>query len=90
MKQHLEAGCLSRCGREGWMKRPLHRFSVSACAMMIAATMLFSGCLGDGLNLVPVEGTLTLDGQPLAEAAIMFMPKSGTGNGTAVTDENPA
>ncbi|MEW4527933.1 carboxypeptidase-like regulatory domain-containing protein [Maioricimonas sp. JC845] len=56
---------------------------------LLIALLLFCGCGGDGRpSLVPVEGTVTLDGEPLADAQIVFQvvevegdykrPSSGT------------
>lgn len=42
---------------------------------LVIATLLFV-CLGCS-NLVPVQGEVTLDGQPLAGAKVMFMPQAG-------------
>jgi hypothetical protein len=41
-----------------------------ACAVALAA----AGCHRSGLNLADVEGVVTLDGAPVGEAAVMFMP----------------
>ncbi len=38
---------------------------------------LLAGCGTDGPELAPVEGTVKLDGQPVAEALIMFTPVAG-------------
>jgi len=43
----------------------------------VLGIMLFSGCQNDGLHAV--SGTVTLDGTPLAEGAIAFMPLGETG-----------
>ena len=41
-----------------------------------------TGCGGSGPKLVQVEGTVTLDGKPLANKSLMFTPIDGTeGNG---------
>lgn len=37
---------------------------------------LFAGC-GNGMGVVPVEGTITLDGQPLEGAEVIFRPADG-------------
>jgi hypothetical protein len=37
-----------------------------------------AGCGDSGLNLAPVAGIVTLDGQPVAEAGIMFQPVDST------------
>ncbi|MCG6157683.1 hypothetical protein [Rubinisphaera margarita] len=50
-----------------------------------------SGCGGgsdDGIQTLPVAGTVTLNGQPLAEAIIQFQPQNGEGRSSAGrTDE---
>ncbi len=42
----------------------------------VACVLLFF-CAGCGTGLVPVQGEVLLDGQPLQSAQIMFVPKSG-------------
>lgn len=37
-----------------------------------------SGCGGSGAGLVPVSGTIKLDGQPLGQAQILFVPIAAT------------
>lgn len=39
--------------------------------MAVAATILLAGC---GPHPIPATGTVTLDGQPLDEAVILFVP----------------
>lgn len=39
-----------------------------------SALVLIAGCGRDGLNLAPVEGIVTLDGQPVADAGVVFSP----------------
>jgi len=42
---------------------------------LIPFVFAFVGCSrGDNLDLVPVEGIVTLDGTPLADAAVVFHP----------------
>lgn len=64
----------------------------AACAtvVFVLAVISLAGCGSGGFKLVPVSGTVTLDGQPLAGASVSFQP---TGSGatpgpgsTAVTD----
>ena len=51
---------------------------VGLCAL---ALCWLTGC-DSGPKLVPVTGTVTLDGKPLAHKSLMFMPEEGTpGNG---------
>src|SRR5687768_16586496 len=57
----------------------IRRFSglptrVSCSWIMLAAAALLCGCGEEGLKLAPVEGTVLLDGAPVAEAGIMFQP----------------
>ena len=42
------------------------------------------GCGHSGLELLPVQGRVTLDGKPLADAGVMFLPpdKGPSANGT--------
>lgn len=42
---------------------------------LLLATLLLTGC--GGSNLQPLTGTVTLDGKPLADAAISFIPVEG-------------
>ena len=50
------------------------------CALL--ATIVLTGCGRSIPELVPVEGTLSLDGEPLAYKSILFLPEEGTaGNG---------
>lgn len=61
------------------MLRPV----VSAVAFALSLAV-FAGC-GPGDPTVPVKGEVTLDGQPLAEGAIQFIPvdqQSQTAGGT--------
>jgi|SRR5947209_409262 len=42
------------------------------------ALLLLGGCHSADPSLVPVSGTVALDGQPLANATVTFIPKDGT------------
>lgn len=49
------------------------------CRIPFAVTLValaLTGC-GDGLGLVPVTGTVTFDGAPLAGATVVFRPGHG-------------
>ena len=51
---------------------------------------LFGGTLlgcGGGLELAPASGKVTLDGQPLADAAVNFVPVDGGPVASGVTDD---
>ncbi len=54
----------------------------------LLATVLFSACGGQGPKLGRVQGTVTLDGQALKHAAVLFEPKSGGHASMAVTDNS--
>lgn len=51
----------------------------AACLMMIAV-----GCRSQGTS--PVEGTVLLDGKPLAGATVQLVPQSGGRDATGQTD----
>ncbi|MEX1039410.1 MAG: carboxypeptidase-like regulatory domain-containing protein [Pirellulaceae bacterium] len=54
--------------------------------LLLAACVLASGCNGSaGEGLASVEGTVTLDGQPLPNAQVIFQPAAGRPS-TAITD----
>jgi hypothetical protein len=40
--------------------------------------MVFAGCGGDSLNRCSVSGTITLDGDPIADGYVTFKPEPGT------------
>jgi hypothetical protein len=48
--------------------------STAVCFCCLAAIALAAGCNRSGLNLAYVEGVVTLDGAPVADAGVMFMP----------------
>lgn len=56
------------------------------CGCLAAALCLLAGCDSD-LGLVPVTGTVTLDGEPQANKSLIFTPQSGEGTrASAITD----
>lgn len=61
----------------------IHFVALCVCALLLTS---LAGCGGGAVNkgpsLVPVEGTVTMDGKPLAEASLMF----GTGSAFGETD----
>jgi hypothetical protein len=66
-----------RCSRfaiSGWLcLRPAVCQTVWGVAAILV--LCLSGCgSSDGITLVPVSGTITLDGQPLAGATVSFQP----------------
>src|SRR5690242_4673814 len=57
-------------------ERPMDSLKTTSRLAPIAALLLIAGC-GDedsAISLVPVKGTITLNGQPLGDAQIAFLP----------------
>lgn len=52
-------------------------------ALFSAVALTMFGCGGDGLERSAVSGKVTLDGKPLAEGDIQFIPKGGDSRGAA-------
>jgi hypothetical protein len=44
---------------------------------LAAAIIIIAGCNRSGLDLAPVEGVVTFNGSPVAEAGVMFAPQQG-------------
>lgn len=59
------------------MKQPLSRLVATIIATV---AFLATGCDGAG-SVVPVTGTVTLDGKPLADAEVVFHPDPAKGAG---------
>ena len=55
-------------------------------AMMMLIVALEAGCGPSRPVLLPAEGLVTLDGKPLADAAVAFQPKAGGRPASARTD----
>lgn len=49
-------------------------------SLTVMMSMVIAGCGGDQLPVVPVTGTVTLDGQPLAGALVEFQPYDPQGS----------
>jgi hypothetical protein len=54
---------------------------------MSLAVLACLGCGSDGPDIATVEGTVTLDGKPLQNASVVFVPENGRPAG-ATTDES--
>ena len=65
----------------------MHKCRFSAAGFALAVSMvLVLGC-GSGLDLATVEGTVTMDGTPLAGAVVEFSPTAAGGSSSlGVTD----
>lgn len=64
----------------------LPHFRSIVCVLMCAVPLSFGGCgRGDIPELADVTGTVQMDGQPLANAAIKFVPTNGRPS-SAITD----
>ncbi|HUT94747.1 MAG TPA: carboxypeptidase-like regulatory domain-containing protein [Thermoguttaceae bacterium] len=46
-------------------------------SLLVLVSLLAAGCGGSDGKLAPVKGTVTLDGEPLAEARVEFDPDPG-------------
>ena len=68
-----------------------HAPRVAALAAALAGLTLMNGCGPDGPPTAPVTGTVTLDGEPLPEVTVTFMPDPNAGTlaaaSRAVTDD---
>lgn len=58
--------------------RSLQLFGGCLCVLMLT-----TGCGSDTPQLVPVSGSVTLDGQPLAGATVIFHPQVAAGGDTS-------
>jgi hypothetical protein len=58
------------------------------CGALVVAVLIAIGCSQRGFELAPVTGTVTMDGKPLAQALVRFLPQGGAVNrpSTGVTD----
>lgn len=64
----------------------LFRTSRELCGPVLLCALLV-GC-GSNMKVAPVSGTVTLDGEPLANASVVFEPKAGGRPSFGVTDES--
>lgn len=62
------------------------RYGLPALAWLAVGLLLAAAGCGGGLELIPVTGTVTLDDQPLADAAVVFTPVGGGPAASATTD----
>jgi len=63
-------------------------FGVLGAILVLGSSGVLSGCGGSGRpETIPVSGTVTLDGKPVAGASVMFSPEPSGRPATGVTDE---
>jgi hypothetical protein len=68
----------TRHGRQRWV----------ACGTILLLALMIAGCGdSDRATLVPVTGTVTQGGKPLAQADVMFLPERGAPS-SGKTDAN--
>lgn len=57
------------------------RPSAFTSVLLFCAPSCLFGCGASEYSLAPVSGTVTLDGEPLANATVVFQPKTGNATG---------
>lgn len=67
-----------------WSLSPFE--TLAAVSLTVLAYTTLAGCTKGGLKLLPVSGTVTLDGQPVPDAAVLFIPVQGGPPASATTD----
>lgn len=67
------------------MSNTLRLLSVACSALVVTS---FVGCGPGGPDIAGVEGTVTMDGQPLANATVVFVPEVGGRPSGSSTDES--
>ena len=65
--------------------RTIAQRTVRRWFLLAAVLVLAAGCNRSGLDLAPVEGVVTYNGSPVAEAGVMFAPQQGP-SAMATTD----
>lgn len=48
--------------------------------VLVLLSLVLTGCGGAGFDLAPVSGKVTLNGEPLPDAMVTFMPIGGSGS----------
>jgi len=70
------------------MKRTIIDRLGMVAVVFCAVGLVLSGCGPKGPELAPVEGVVTLDGQPLEGATVLFHAEGGGRPSTGTTDAN--
>jgi hypothetical protein len=58
-----------------------------ASLMVLVTVLAMAGCGSSGPEIAYVEGRITMDGKPLADATVVFVPENGRPSG-ATTDQD--
>ena len=58
-----------------------------AAVGLVGALLACWGCASDGPEIAHVEGTVKMDGKPLANAAVVFIPENGRPAGATTDDQ---
>ncbi|GAB6167384.1 hypothetical protein JCM19992_33840 [Thermostilla marina] len=64
----------------------IHRVASFTLVLAAVGGLSLTGCGKKGPQLTPLEGVVTLDGQPLEGATVLFEPQEGGRPATGVTD----
>jgi hypothetical protein len=65
------------------------RFPSARVAVVSALLAALVGVAGCGVKRIPTSGTVTLDGQPLTEGVLQFIPDASKGNGLRLSCSGP-
>ncbi len=65
----------------------LFRWPQGMCCLALLCVSL-GGCGSRDMKVAPVSGTVTLDGNPLEQASVLFQPAGGGRPSFGVTDED--
>lgn len=60
---------------------------LSSLVLPIAGALLAGGCSSSGPEIAYVTGRVTMDGKPLPNATVVFIPENGRPAGAATDDE---
>lgn len=81
--------CPSTSEKECDKIRPALKITGSILMLGVALlTLALPGCSDSGMDVVPVEGTVTWNGEPVPNIVVEFMPTQGNRPSQGFTDEN--